>query len=79
VLKYLTPVAYSATLVPERWQVLYRLNPMTGVVQGFRWALLGAGRAPNWTTAVSAAAVVVLLVSGAFYFRRTERTIVDVI
>jgi lipopolysaccharide transport system permease protein len=77
--KYLTPVAYSMTLVPERWQVLYRLNPMTGVVQGFRWALLGAGQAPDWTTAVSAAAVVVLLVGGAYYFRRTERTIVDMI
>jgi lipopolysaccharide transport system permease protein len=77
--KYVTPVAYSATLVPPRWQVLYRLNPMTGVVQGFRWALLGAGQAPDWTTAVSAAAVLVVLVTGAFYFRRTERTIVDMI
>jgi lipopolysaccharide transport system permease protein len=79
VLKYLTPVAYSATLVPPRWQTLYRLNPMTGVVQGFRWALLGAGQAPDWTTAVSAAAVLALLVTGAYYFRRTERTIVDMI
>lgn len=77
--KYVTPVAYSATLVPERWQSLYRLNPMTGVVQGFRWALLGAGQAPDWTTAASAAAVAVLLVTGAYYFRRTERTIVDMI
>lgn len=77
--KYVTPVAYSATLVPERWQTLYRLNPMTGVVQGFRWALLGAGQAPDWTTVVSAAAVLVLLVTGAYYFRRTERTIVDMI
>jgi lipopolysaccharide transport system permease protein len=79
VLKYLTPVAYSATLVPDRWQTLYRLNPMTGVVQGFRWALLGTGQPPDWTTAAAAAAVLVLLVSGAFYFRRTERTIVDMI
>jgi lipopolysaccharide transport system permease protein len=77
--KYVTPVAYSATLVPERWQALYRLNPMAGVVQGFRWALLGAGQAPDWTTAVSAGAVLVLLVAGAYYFRRTERTIVDMI
>jgi len=77
--KYVTPVAYSATLVPERWQTLYRLNPMTGVVQGFRWALLGAGQAPDWTTAVSSAAVLVLLITGAYYFRRTERTIVDMI
>jgi lipopolysaccharide transport system permease protein len=77
--KYVTPVAYSMTLVPERWRTLYRLNPMTGVVQGFRWALLGAGQGADWTTAASAAAVLVLLVTGAFYFRRTERTIVDMI
>jgi lipopolysaccharide transport system permease protein len=77
--KYVTPVVYSATLVPERWQLLYRLNPMTGVIQGFRWALLGVGQAPDWTTAAAAAVVLVLLVTGAFYFRRTERTIVDMI
>jgi len=77
--QYLTPVAYSATLIPAEWQMLYRLNPMTGVVEGFRWALLGTGQAPDWTTALSTALVLVLLISGAFYFRRTERTIVDVI
>ena len=77
--QYLTPVAYSATLVPEQWQLLYRLNPMAGVVEGFRWALLGTGQAPDWTTALSTALVLVLLITGAFYFRRTERTIVDVI
>jgi lipopolysaccharide transport system permease protein len=52
---------------------------MTGVIQGFRWALLGTGQPPDWTTAVLAAVVLVALVGGAFYFRRTERTIVDVI
>lgn len=77
--QYLTPVAYSTTLIPEQWHTLYRLNPMTGVIEGFRWALLGTGHAPDWTTALSATLVLALLISGAFYFRRTERTIVDVI
>ena len=77
--QYLTPVAYSTSLIPERWQAFYRLNPMAGVVDGFRWALLGAGHPPDWTLAVSSVLVLVVLVAGAFYFRRTERTIVDVI
>ena len=77
--QYLTPVAYSATLIPAEWQTLYRLNPMTSVVEGFRWALLGTGQAPGWTAALSTGLVLVLLISGAFYFRRTERTIVDMI
>lgn len=77
--QYVTPVAYSSSLIPERWQALYRLNPMAGVVDGFRWALLGAGQPPDWTTAVSTLLVLALLISGAFYFRRTERTIVDLL
>jgi lipopolysaccharide transport system permease protein len=77
--QYLTPVAYSASLIPPQWQTLYRLNPMTGVVEGFRWTLLGIGHAPDWTTALSVVLVLVLLVTGAFYFRHTERTIVDML
>jgi lipopolysaccharide transport system permease protein len=77
--KYLTPVAYSATLIPEQWRWLYSLNPMTQVVEGFRWALLGTSRPPNWSTAISTTLVLLLLITGAYYFRRTERTIVDVI
>jgi lipopolysaccharide transport system permease protein len=77
--KYLTPVVYSASLVPERWQTLYHLNPMTTVIQGFRWALLDVGSAPGATALIPTGLVLVLLVSGAFYFRRTERTIVDMI
>jgi lipopolysaccharide transport system permease protein len=80
--QYLTPVAYSTTLIATRWPqflTLYKLNPMTGVVDGFRWALLDAAPAPDWTLAVSSAAVLALLVTGAFSFRRTERTIVDVL
>lgn len=77
--QYLTPVAYSAVLVPQQWHWIYRLNPLYGVVQGFRWALLGVGQPPDWITALSAGVVLVALVSGAFFFRHTERTIVDVI
>jgi lipopolysaccharide transport system permease protein len=77
--QYLTPVAYSATLVPEAWRWLYRLNPMYAVVEGFRWALLGTAAPPDWSFLVSAGFVTMLLVTGAFYFRRTERTIVDVL
>ena len=77
--QYLTPVAYSATLVPEAWRWLYRLNPLYAVVEGFRWALLGTAAPPDWSLVFSAGFVTVLLVTGAFYFRRTERTIVDVV
>ena len=77
--QYLTPVAYSATLVPEAWRWLYRLNPLYAVVEGFRWALLGTGSPPDWSLVISVGFVTVLLVTGAFYFRRTERTIVDVL
>ena len=76
---YATPVAYSASLVPEPWRPLYALNPMVGVVEGFRWALLGGAGAPGLTMAVSVGAVCVLLFGGLVYFRRTERTFADVI
>jgi lipopolysaccharide transport system permease protein len=74
---YATPVVYAVSLIPDRWSLLYRLNPMTNVIQSFRWALLGAGQAPDWVSLLSLAAVLPVLVSGAFYFRRAERTIVD--
>lgn len=76
---FLTPVAYSSTLVPERWRPLYALNPMTGVVEGFRWALLGRRDAPGPMLAVSTATVVLLLVGGLFYFRRMEQRFADVV
>jgi lipopolysaccharide transport system permease protein len=76
---FVTPVAYAASLVPAKYRFLYGLNPMAGVVEGFRWALLDTD-APNWgMMAVSAAVVSVLLVGGLFYFRRTERTFADVV
>jgi len=76
---FLSPVAYSASIVPEgAWQVVYALNPMVGVIQGFRWALLGETR-PELLVVVSAAMVVAILVSGAVFFARTERDFADVV
>jgi homopolymeric O-antigen transport system permease protein len=75
---FATPVAYPASLVPERWRALYGLNPMAGVIEGFRWALAG-GLAPGIITLVSAAVVAVLMVGGAIYFRNLEGTFADVI
>lgn len=75
---FATPVVYPASLVPERWRVLYGLNPMAGVIGGFRWALVG-GPSPGLMTVVSAVAVVVVLIAGAIYFRTSEGTFADVI
>lgn len=76
---YATPVVYPASLIPEEWRVLYGLNPMTGVVEGFRWALFGSGQAPGAMLAVSVGTVAVLLISGAYVFRRMEKTFADVV
>jgi lipopolysaccharide transport system permease protein len=75
---FATPVAYPASLVPGRWRALYGLNPMAGVIEGFRWAL-ARGPAPGIITLVSAAVVVAMIVSGAIYFRKLEGTFADVI
>jgi len=74
-----TPIAYPSSLLGEPWRTLYGLNPMAGVVEGFRWALLGSGPAPVSLLAASAASALVLLASGIFYFRRMERTFADVV
>jgi lipopolysaccharide transport system permease protein len=76
---FATPVAYSSTLVPEQWRLLYGLNPMVGVVEGFRWALLGQGQAPGAMLAVSVATVVTIFVGGLLYFRRMEDSFADVV
>jgi len=76
---YATPVVYPSSLIPERWRVLYGLNPMVGVVEGFRWALLGQGASPGPMLAASMAMVLLILVSGAFYFRHMEKTFADVV
>jgi lipopolysaccharide transport system permease protein len=74
-----TPIAYPSSLLSERWRALYGLNPMVGVVEGFRWALLGTNTAPGFMTLVSACAALVLLITGAYYFRRMEKTFADVV
>ena len=76
---YASPVAYPVSLVPEKWRWLYKLNPMTGVIEGFRWALLGKESPDFGALGISAAVVLALLVGGTVYFKRTERTMVDVI
>jgi lipopolysaccharide transport system permease protein len=75
---FATPVAYPASLVPAKWRVLYGLNPMTGVIEGFRWALVG-GRAPGPIILVSGLVVFALLGAGLFYFRSAEGTFADTI
>ena len=76
---FATPIAYSSSLLDPKWRPLYALNPMAGVVEGFRWALLGTNTRPGPMIWVSACVSIVILVSGAYYFRRLERTFADVI
>jgi lipopolysaccharide transport system permease protein len=76
---FATPIAYPSSLLSEPWRTLYGLNPMAGVVEGFRWALLGTDTAPGPMTIVSAVVALVLFVGGAFYFRRMEQHFADVL
>jgi len=76
---FATPVAYPSSLLHEPWRTLYGINPMTGVIEGFRWALLGTSTTPGPIVIVSSLVSVGLLVSGAFYFRRMEKTFADVV
>ena len=76
---FATPIAYPSSLLTEPWRTLYGLNPMVGVVEGFRWALLGTETAPGTEVVVSSLAAVIILVTGAFYFRRLEKTFADIV
>ena len=76
---FATPIAYPSSLLPEPWRTLYGLNPMVGVVEGFRWALLGTDTAPGPMIIVSVLISLALLLGGAFYFRRLERTFADIV
>jgi len=76
---YASPVVYPASLVPERFQWLYALNPMTGVIEGFRWALFAHGQPPGPLTLLSLGISVALVVTGALFFKRMERSFADVI
>ena len=76
---FATPVAYPSSLLSEPWRTLYGINPMVGVVEGFRWGLLGTDTAPGPIIAVSSLMAVAILVGGAFYFRRVEKTFADIV
>jgi lipopolysaccharide transport system permease protein len=76
---FLSPVAYPASVVPKEWRFLYAINPMVGIIEGFRWALLGKGDGPGLTLIISVSMVALVLIGGVFYFRRKEGTIADVL
>jgi lipopolysaccharide transport system permease protein len=76
---FITPIAYPSSLLDEPWRTIYGLNPMAGVIEGFRWALLGSGDPPGLMVLVSALVTLVILIGGLFYFRRMERSFGDVI
>jgi len=76
---FITPITYATSIVPEQYQLLYSLNPMVGVVEGFRWAMLGVGTPPSNVLIGAVVIAVVLMISGAAYFRRMERTFADVV
>jgi len=74
-----SPIAYSASLIPENWRAIYNINPMIGIIEGFRWALLGKGNMAGQSLTLSMATVALVLVTGLLYFRRVERTVADVV
>jgi lipopolysaccharide transport system permease protein len=76
---FASPVAYPSSLVPEKWRWLYGLNPMAGVIEGFRWALTGHGQPPGILLAASSVAVVLLVLTGLVYYHAMEGTIADVV
>jgi lipopolysaccharide transport system permease protein len=76
---FASPVAYSSSLVPVRWRPVYGLNPMAGVIEGFRWALLSKTSGPGGMLAVSTAVVLMILVGGLYYYRRMEKSFADVV
>ena len=76
---YISPVGFQSSVVPERFRLLYALNPMVGIIDGFRWCILGSPRIYLPSLAIAIAEVVVVLATGVWYFRTTERTFADII
>ena len=76
---YASPVAYATSIIPEKWYLLYSLNPMVGVIEGFRWALLGEIAFPLEALGIALGMSLFIFVTGAFVFRRIERSFADVI
>ncbi len=77
---YISPVGFLSSVVPERYQLIYSLNPLVGLIDGFRWCLLGGKIEPNWTGLILSTAVMsLILISGLYYFLKTEKTFADII
>lgn len=76
---FATPIAYPTSIVPVRFRAIYALNPMAGVIEGFRWAVLGSGNPPGIMLIVSSSIAVLVLISGAYFFRRLETTFADIV
>ena len=76
---FASPIVYAASIIPPKWQTVYGLNPMAGVVEGFRWSLLGVGPGPSPMLAVSALITVLLFITGIVWFRRRESNMADVV
>lgn len=76
---FVSPVVYPSSVVPERWRAVYAMNPMVGVIEGFRWTLLGKEVLPGKMIAISTAVAVMVLVGGIFYFRRAEKNFADIV
>jgi lipopolysaccharide transport system permease protein len=76
---FASPLAYPSSLLQEPWRTIYGINPMVGVVDGFRWTLLGIGDPPGSTEIVSSLAALLMLITGAFFFRRSERHFADIV
>lgn len=74
-----SPIVYPSSLLPPQWRTVYGLNPMVGVVEGFRWTLLGTNTAPGFMIAVSSMTALLILIGGAYYFRHMEKTFADVV
>jgi homopolymeric O-antigen transport system permease protein len=76
---FASPIAYSASLIPEHWRAIYTINPMIGIIEGFRWSLLGKGTLTGQALTLPVATILLVLITGIFYFRRVERTVADVV
>jgi lipopolysaccharide transport system permease protein len=77
ILLFLSPIAYASSSIPSEYQWIYNLNPLVAVIDGFRWSLLGLPWTVGWAPLLSVAVSLILLVTGAFFFRRIERTFAD--
>jgi lipopolysaccharide transport system permease protein len=77
---YVSPVGFSSSVVPAKWRLLYSLNPLVGLIDAFRWAIIANGERPSGQSLLASGGMIVfMLVSGVWYFRKTERTFADVI